>query len=985
MVTENQDPTIRILCRRLQIIKNESGLQWLIGSPFFPRHTIISTFRCIHTTPSNPLSPDVPKESDDIRTLLPKGFEVIGALIVGKDCNFEKFAGQAINAACNLRKSLSFDANLGNLELIGAVVDLNNANDVRFFVSKYGKLDSRESVSSIVYEDNPEKFVWERGCLLHCALHVKLPLYYQPNNPNDVQDIYMHAAEAVASKFRHPQVTCLIEALNETSGAIVLRGSELNTDSSSSSSELKDSDTKALSCSHFSSRSKDITSFSSIEESADKIQITFLLNKSMNSVKPSAPVAEYYPATQETELLVIGHRLEVVCYAAKDLSLAYGISKLVIPALVDQLHTVRKVFTPELLKRHPEVRPVYQFSGHIQLCLKPDCWVIQHYIVTALKYLHLLFYLGFEVAWDVDWFDSSHIMFSVSSYIATFSCVYRATKCAIKGDVLPYKLGLSLELLHPYHFLPPGILHPVTVLYELSYGETELKQVETRRSLHLRLGLPFDRPLLRISNAIDFVGKKNSSSLVQKGSSFLKDVHLAIPSSGVSGGVASLVQGSYEYYHYLHEGLDDSGWGCAYRSLQTIISWFKLQNYTSIDVPSHRAIKDMYDGAKTRVRTVGGDLEHFPVMMELHHGSALNDIVLIDETRNGVNAKLKVWRHTLESKGFRLSRIKTEYLECKFSNGSDIETVKTSHIQKMKVAEMRMLRWMCGHTRRDMIRNDDIRDRVGVASVEDKMREASLRWFRHVQRRDTNDSVRRCERLAMDGFRRDRGRPNKYWGDVIRRDMTPVQLTVGMTLDRAEGLSETAALPIKVEVRSAYTLPSSDPTWVDKKQPLYLLRTLYLPRPILCNFTGAIQQALVEIGDKDPSFIGSREWIGAIELSFVLDKLLGVSCKIMNVRSGAELPEKCRELALHFENQGTPIMIGGGVLAYTLLGVDYNDASGDCAFLILDPHYTGSDDIKKIVNGGWCGWKKAVDSKGKHFFLHDKFYNLLLPQRPNMV
>lgn len=76
---------------------------------------------------------------------------------------------------------------------------------------------------------------------------------------------------------------------------------------------------------------------------------------------------------------------------------------------------------------------------------------------------------------------------------------------------------------------------------------------------------------------------------------------------------------------------------------------------------------------------------------------------------------------------------------------------------------------------------------------------------------------------------------------------------------------------------------------------------------------------------------------------------------------------------------------GGGVLAYTLLGVDYNESSGDCAFLILDPHYTGSDDLKKIVNGGWCGWKKAVDSKGKHFFLHNKFYNLLLPQRPDMV
>lgn len=76
----------------------------------------------------------------------------------------------------------------------------------------------------------------------------------------------MRAAEAVASKFKDPQVTCLIEALAETSsGAIVLRGSDLNTYSSNSSSELKDSDMKALLCSYFFSMSKDITSFSSIE------------------------------------------------------------------------------------------------------------------------------------------------------------------------------------------------------------------------------------------------------------------------------------------------------------------------------------------------------------------------------------------------------------------------------------------------------------------------------------------------------------------------------------------------------------------------------------------------------------------------------------------------------------------------------------------------------------------------------------------------
>lgn len=53
-----------------------------------------------------------------------------------------------------------------------------------------------------------------------------------------------------------------------------------------------------------------------------------------------------------------------------------------------------------------------------------------------------------------------------------------------------------------------------------------------------------------------------------------------------------------------------------------------------------------------------------------------------------------------------------------------------------------------------------------------------------------------------------------------------------------------------------------------------LSTVLYLRKHVIFR---EIQQSLVEIGDKDPSFIGSREWIGAIELSFVLDKLLGVS------------------------------------------------------------------------------------------------------------
>jgi hypothetical protein len=44
-----------------------------------------------------------------------------------------------------------------------------------------------------------------------------------------------------------------------------------------------------------------------------------------------------------------------------------------------------------------------------------------------------------------------------------------------------------------------------------------------------------------------------------------------------------------------------------------------------------------------------------------------DDIVLVDESRTGVDKKLELWRRTLEAKGFRLSRSKTEYMKCDFS------------------------------------------------------------------------------------------------------------------------------------------------------------------------------------------------------------------------------------------------------------------------------------------------------------------------------
>ncbi|XP_023157745.1 probable Ufm1-specific protease isoform X2 [Zea mays] len=630
-------PALSFLCPKISLFSppSHSWFRWLVGAPrVLPPFTVAAVLRPIHGDHD---AIDLPREADEIRGLLPRGFDIIGVLLVGGEGS-DADVTRALEQARALRELLFGVA--ASHGLVGGHMDAATG-EIRFVVSESGWTNSVEG-SVVTWEDEPGRLLWEKGCLLRCELLLKLPLYLRPDVNSGIEGQFSSLIESTVAKLRDPHVYYLVEGpitSSQSHRSIILRGDDLSFDSHTHGNSRTDSCTTSIvTCSEFFTEKR--YDLSLTRETADAIAIT--VNQSAPSLKPGGtPVVEYFPAP--ASLIVITLKLDILCYSSIDFPVAAAVSELVIPGLADQMIVMKRIIASEITQQ---------------------------------------------------------------------------------------------AQLQPFHFIPSGWHVPVTAIYNTRYGETEERQSELRKELHLRLGLPLDRPLLRISNALTFGGMgRRKKSMPRSGSSLLRDIHRELPSSGVSGGVMSLIDGSYEYYHYLHDGIDDNGWGCAYRSLQTIVSWYRLQQYSSIDVPSHREI----------------------------------------------------------------------------------------------------------------------------------------------------------------------------------------------------------------------------------------------------------QQVLVEIGDKDPSFIGSCEWIGAIELSFVLDKLLGVSCKVINVRSGDELPEKCRELARHFETQGTPVMIGGGVLAYTLLGVDYNGASGDCAFLILDPHYTGTDDLKKIVNGGWCGWKKSVDSKGRSFFLKDKFYNLLLPQRPNMV
>ncbi|KAK3570545.1 hypothetical protein QTP86_022081 [Hemibagrus guttatus] len=68
-----------------------------------------------------------------------------------------------------------------------------------------------------------------------------------------------------------------------------------------------------------------------------------------------------------------------------------------------------------------------------------------------------------------------------------------------------------------------------------------------------------------------------------------------------------------------------------------------------------------------------------------------------------------------------------------------LETVSLRKRQEseLEVAELKMLRFSLGVTRLDRIRNEYIRGTAHVGHLGDKVREARLRWFGHVQRRES--------------------------------------------------------------------------------------------------------------------------------------------------------------------------------------------------------------------------------------------------------
>ncbi|EYC11789.1 hypothetical protein Y032_0049g1768 [Ancylostoma ceylanicum] len=90
--------------------------------------------------------------------------------------------------------------------------------------------------------------------------------------------------------------------------------------------------------------------------------------------------------------------------------------------------------------------------------------------------------------------------------------------------------------------------------------------------------------------------------------------------------------------------------------------------------------------------------------------------------------------------------------------GSECWPVSKTHERMLNTAEIRMLRWACGFTRCDRVRNEDIRTMMQTVPIQLKLREQRLRWYGHVMRRPSHHPIRRA--LEMEGSgKRSRGAP----------------------------------------------------------------------------------------------------------------------------------------------------------------------------------------------------------------------------------
>ncbi|KAJ3613936.1 hypothetical protein NHX12_017515 [Muraenolepis orangiensis] len=576
--------------------------------------------------------------------------------------------------------------------------------------------------------------------------------------------------------------------------------------------------------------------------------------------------------------------------------------------------------------------------------------------------------------------------------------------------------GTTLLVPEPHHFLLPGSRGLVTVVYPTGVPDGQLES--RRKELHRQFNLPEDRPYFRKANAYRFHDHDDHDD-----HGYLRNPHrvLAHP-AGLDQGKVYLVQGVYKYHHYQQDRLDDSGWGCAYRSLQTLCSWFREQGYTDCPVPSHREIQQLPCSSFSPSSPAPSCSSFSPSSPAPPSPPA--PLLLLQPQLSCSSfspsspapscSSFSPSSPAPPSPPAPLLLLQPQLSCSSFSPSSPAPSCSSfspsSPAPPSPPAPLLLLQ-----------------PQLSCSSFSPSSPAPSCSSFSPSSPAPSCSSFSPSSpappspplpcsflllllpQLPCSSFSPSSPAPPSPPAPLL---LLLPQLPCSFLLlllpqlpcssfspsspaPSCSSFSPSSPAPSCSSFSSSSPAPScciffspSSPapscSSFSSSSPapsccifFSLLRFLLLP-PAASSPPSCSSLALVDMGDKPGSFVGSRGWIGSVEVSAALDWLLGVTSRILFGSQGSELGSRGRELVNHFLTEGTPIMIGGGVLAHTLLGVAWSETSGQIRYLVLDPHYTGPEDLRLVTDKGWCGWK------GPDFWDQTAHYNLCLPLRPKV-
>lgn len=153
----------------------------------------------------------------------------------------------------------------------------------------------------------------------------------------------------------------------------------------------------------------------------------------------------------------------------------------------------------------------------------------------------------------------------------------------------------------------------------------------------------------------------------------------------------------------------------------------------------------------------------------------------VDASRTRVRcawAKFRELSPILTTRGASLKvkgKLYSTYVQCVMMYGSETWAMKVEDMQRMERAEKMMVRWMCGVTLRDRKTSEELRQRLNIVSVCDRVRQGRLKWFGHVERREEGGWASACRDVIVAG-ERGRGRGRKTWKECVVDDMSKMKL-----------------------------------------------------------------------------------------------------------------------------------------------------------------------------------------------------------------